>query len=149
LNHWDWKTSNSKIIEYREDRTTGRLYMVRDLGASLGKTTFPGWLAWTPFRQWKQGSRNDIEGFEPQRLVRRVDGDRVEFDYRGLNGSLVATLTAADVVWACRLMSRISDRQWNDAFDAAGYPDDISRRYIATIKSKIREGLALARIDGA
>jgi hypothetical protein len=145
LNNWDWKTSNNKIIEYREDGTTERLYMVRDLGASLGRTASPGWLRWTPFRQWKQGSRNDIEGFESQRLIRRVNGDRVEFDYSGLNESLVDTLTVADVVWACRLMSRISDRQWKAVFDAAEYPDDISRRYIAKIKSKISEGLALAR----
>ena len=145
LNNWDWKTSNNKIVEYRENGSTGRIYMVRDLGASLGRTTFPGWLSWTPIRKWKQGTRNDIEGFESQNLIERVDAERVDFDYRGLNASLVKSVNAADVIWTCRLMSRISDRQWNDVFGEAGYSDAVSRRYIKKIKSKIAEGLTLAR----
>jgi hypothetical protein len=145
LNNWDWKTSNNKIIETRENGSTGRIYLVRDLGASLGRTTFPGWLSWTPLRKWKQGTRNDIEGFESQNLIERVDENRVDFDYRGLNASLVESVGAADVIWTCRLMSRISDRQWNDLFGSAGYPDAESLRYIRKIKAKIAEGLTLAR----
>ena len=42
-------------------------------------------------------------------------------------------------------MARLSDAQWHDAFRAAGYPEDQRRRYIAKIKSKIAEGLTLAK----
>jgi hypothetical protein len=108
-------------------------------------TTFPGWLSWTPFRKWKQGTRNDIEGFESQNLIERVDENRVDFDYRGLNASLVESVGAADVIWTCRLMSRISDRQWNDLFASAGYADAESLRYIRKIKAKIAEGLTFAK----
>ena len=52
-------------------------------------------------------------------------------------------LTVDDVLWTCRLMARISDRQWRDAFRAAGYEDAERRRYIRKLKSKIGEGLAL------
>jgi hypothetical protein len=39
LNNWDWKTSNNKIYEVtRADGGVERQYIVRDLGASLGKT---------------------------------------------------------------------------------------------------------------
>jgi hypothetical protein len=96
-------------------------------------------------RGFGQGSRNDIDGFESQRLIRNIEGDRVEFDYRGIHGSLVKTLTRRDVVWTCELMSRLSDTQWQDAFRAAGYPDDQTRRYVAKIKAKINEGLELAK----
>jgi hypothetical protein len=53
-------------------------------------------------------------------------------------------VTPADVVWASRLMSRLSDEQWKAAFTAGGYPPDQAARYIAKLKSKIAEGLALA-----
>ena len=91
-----------------------------------------------------QGSRNDVEGFEEQGFIKGVNGKYVEFHYRGTHGRLVDTLTVDDVVWTCRLMSRISDRQWRDAFRAANYEQTEQDRYIVKIKSKIREGLALA-----
>jgi hypothetical protein len=145
LNNWDWKTSNNKVYEIvDQDRERRRVYVVRDLGASLGKTTFPAFLKWTPMRGMGQGSRNDVDGFEEQGFVKSVEGQRVRFDYRGIHARLVDTLTVDDVVWTCRLMERISEEQWRDAFRAAGYQDAVQRRYIAKLKSKIQEGLALA-----
>jgi hypothetical protein len=144
LNNWDWKTSNNKVYDVAgEDGASRRVFVVRDLGASLGKTTFPQFLKWTPLRGMGQGSRNDVDGFEAQRLVKRVEGQRVRFDYRGIHNRLVDTLTVNDVVWTCRLMARISDQQWRDAFRAAGYDDAEQQRFIAKLKSKIAEGLAL------
>jgi hypothetical protein len=90
-----------------------------------------------------QGSRNDLEDFERQGFVKSVDGQRVTFDYRGIHGNLVETVTTNDVAWTCRLLARISDKQWRDAFRAGGYDDTEQRRYIAKLESKIAEGLAL------
>jgi hypothetical protein len=140
LNNWDWKTSNNKVYEVPND-TPRRRYVVQDLGASLGKTTFPAFLNWFPMRGLGQGTRNDLRGFESQRLLKRVTRDGVEFDYRGIHKSLLDSVSAADVVWACRLLSRLTDRQWDDAFKAAGYGNDHTRRYIRKIKAKIGEGL--------
>lgn len=144
LNNWDWKTSNNKIVQYRENGSTGRLYVVRDLGASLGRTTFPSWLNLPLLRMWKQGSRNNVADFESQDLIKRVDGERVEFDYRGVNGSLVESVRPADVVWTCRLLSRLTDRQLADAFRAAGYTAEERARFVKKLKSKVAEGLALS-----
>jgi hypothetical protein len=41
-------------------------------------------------------------------------------------------------------MAGLSDQQWDDAFRAAGYVDAYRQRYIAKLKAKIAEGLALA-----
>ena len=143
LNNWDWKTSNNKVYERRDrDGVSRRTFVVRDLGASLGKTTFPRLLKWTPMRGMGQGSRNDIAGFEKQALIKKVEGQRVTFDYRGIHNGLVDTLTVADVVWTSRLMARISDRQWRDAFRAAGYTNAEQQRFITKLKSKIDEGRA-------
>jgi hypothetical protein len=65
--------------------------------------------------------------------------------YRGIHGNLLDTLTADDIVWTCGLLARLSDRQWRDAFRAGGYDDAVRERYIAKLKSKIGEGLALQR----
>jgi hypothetical protein len=147
LNNWDLKTSNNKIYDVLNDDGTGRrIYVVRDLGASLGKTTFPTFLARTPLRGMKQGSRNDLEGFEEQGFIKDVDGTRVKFHYRGVHGALLDQLTPADVVWACRLLSRLSDQQWDDAFRAAGYDESVRRRYVTKLKSKVQEGLALTGV---
>jgi hypothetical protein len=144
LNNWDWKTSNNKIYEVPgPDGTRQKQFVVRDLGASLGKTTFPAFLRWTPMRGMGQGSRNDVEGFEEQDFIKDVDNGRVRFDYRGIHQRLVDTLMVEDVLWACQLLSRISDEQWHGAFRAAGYQEDQQTRFIAKIKSKIQEGLAL------
>ena len=144
LNNWDWKESNNKIYEVSDrERGRRRLYVVRDLGASLGKTSFPPVLAWTPFRAMAQGSRNDLEDFEEQGFIKSVDGQRVTFDYRGIHGNLLDAVTVDDVVWTCGLLARLSDAQWRDAFRAGSYDGTARERYIAKIKSKIAEGLAL------
>ena len=143
LNNWDWKTSNNRIYEVATPGASPvRQYVVRDLGASLGKTSSPA-----PFRllgtRVAQGNRNDLEDFEQQGFVKRVEGDRVEFDYSGIYGDIVKTVTPRDVVWTARLLSRLSDAQWNDAFRAGGYSPEQAARYIAKLKSKVAEGLAL------
>jgi hypothetical protein len=144
LNNWDWKTSNNKVYEtVGTDGRSTQVMVVQDLGASLGKTAYPRLLAWFPTRGLGQGSRNDLEDFEAQGFIKNVQGNRIEFDYRGIHKELVETLTPADVRWTAALMGRLSDAQWNDAFRAAGYDEETSRRYVAKIKSKIAPGMNL------
>ncbi len=146
LNNWDLKTSNNKIYDLTDRANERRrVYVVRDLGASLGKTTFPKFLAWTPLRRMPQGSRNDLGDFEEQGFIRGVEGERVKFEYNGANARLVNALTVDDVVWTCRLLARVSDDQWNDAFRAAAYPEAERGRFIRKLKAKISEGLRLSR----
>jgi hypothetical protein len=145
LNNWDWKTSNNKVYETDgPDGSATQMMVVQDLGASLGKTAYPSFLSWLPMRGLGQGSRNNLEDFESQGFITRVEGTRIDFDYRGIHKSLVETLTPRDVRWTCELMARLSDAQWHDAFRAAGYDAETSRRYVAKLKSKVSQGLSLA-----
>jgi hypothetical protein len=146
LNNWDWKDSNNKIYELRgtNNRAPERVYVVRDLGASLGKTKFPTFLKWLPMRGFGQGTRNDLAGFEEQGFIRDVSAHGVKFHYRGIYGSLVDTVSANDVRWACGLLAQLTDQQWGDAFRAAGYTADRTGRYVSKIKAKISEGLKLS-----
>jgi hypothetical protein len=143
LNNWDLKTSNNRVYEATDPSTMPkRLYMVRDVGSSLGQSKQAVFfrMLGTP---GAQGSKNDVDGFVEQGFIKKVDGDKVQFDYRGLNQSLVDTVTVPDVIWACEILSRISDAQWRAAFNAGAYVDADAARYIAKIKEKIAQGLAL------
>jgi hypothetical protein len=144
LNNWDWKTSNNKIYSLSPPvKGVARWFVVRDLGASLGKTTYPAVLKWFRLRGFGQGTRNDLPGFESQGFIRRVDGTRVEFDYRGIYRDVIESVTPDDVRWTCRLLARLSDDQWRDAFRAGGYPPGQAARYITKIKGKVAQGLQL------
>jgi hypothetical protein len=41
-------------------------------------------------------------------------------------------------------MNRLTDGQWRDAFRAGNYAEPVASRYIARIKARIAQGLALA-----
>ena len=69
----------------------------------------------------------------------------MRFDYHARHKKLLRALTSDDVVWACRLLGRLSDRQLADAFRGAGYPTEVGARYVKKIRAKIDEGRALAR----
>jgi len=127
LNNWDLATSNNRV--YQSNGKTK--YVVQDVGGSLGKTG------------WPIGTRNDIEDFESQGFVKKVEEGRVVLDYHARHRDLLKEITPADVVWTCRLLSRLTDRQLTDAFRAAGYPRGIRERYTRKIREKIREGLEL------
>ena len=145
LNSWDWKTSNNKIYELSEPvRGVSRWFVVRDLGASLGRTTYPHLLKWFRLRGFGQGTRNDLPGFEEQGFIRSIDDrSRITFDSRGIYRDVINSVTPADVRWACQLLSRLSERQWSEAFRAAKYDEQHATRYISKIKQKIAQGLAM------
>ena len=146
LTSWDWKASNNKI--YQLDKPVNgvtRWFVVRDLGASLGKFTYPTILRIFRLRGFGQGTRNDLPGFEQQGFIERVDDGSVKFVYRGIYRDVISTVTPADVRWACERLAQLSDQQWNDAFRSGGFTDEQTRRYTAKIKEKIAQGLQLTR----
>jgi hypothetical protein len=143
LNNWDMKTLNNRLYHAKDAAAKPqRLFMVRDVGASFGHSKqFPVFtMLGTP---GSQGTKHDVDGFERQGFIEKVDGDQVSFDYRGVNQSLVDRMKVADVIWTCELMAKIPDKHWQDAFKAGAFPQDDADRYIKKIKQKIAQGLAL------
>ena len=143
LNAWDLKTPNNRVYRAADPLVRPRRqFMVRDLGASLGEARqFP--LFTLLGTRGLQGTKNNVDDFEQQGFITRVDGTRVEFDYRGRHGVLLNLITVRDVIWTCELLARIPDGHWQAAFRAGHYSDDDSRRFIRKIKEKIGQGLAL------
>jgi hypothetical protein len=146
VNNWDWKTSNNKIYRTVGGGREARVrYVVRDIGASLGRTKQFPLLSWLGL-PGGQGTKNDLPGFESQGFVTADENGDLDFDYNGRYADLVWTVTVEDLRWTCELLSRLSDAQWNDAFRAAGYTPNERKRYIAKIKQKLKEGLAVVAV---
>jgi hypothetical protein len=143
INNWDLKTSNNKLYEVTGGSgSPRRLYVVRDLGASLGSNEQAKWIRWSNLRG-AQGSKNDLEDFEKAGFVDGVENGFVKFAYTGPNDWIGKFITPAHVHWTSKLMSRLSDQQWRDAFRAAGYTPEDSARFIKKFKEKIAIGLTL------
>jgi hypothetical protein len=143
LNAWDLKTPNNRIYDSADPALLPkRLFIVRDVGSSLGEARQFGLFNAMGTRGW-QGTKNNVDDFERQGFITAVNGDAVEFDYRGVNQALVNTIKVADVVWACELFAQIPDSHWRAAFAAGHYPAADTDRYIRKIKEKIAQGLAL------
>ena len=143
LNNWDMKTTNNRLYEATDSAAVPRRqYMVRDVGSSLGHSKQFRLFAMLGTRG-SQGSKNDVGDFERQGFIAKVEHDKVAFDYRGMNQALVDTVTVADVVWASEQLAKIPDGHWQAAFKAGAYQQADADRYIAKIKEKIGQGLAL------
>src|SRR4030095_1739012 len=69
LNNWDTFTKNNRVLH---DKNSGEAqYTVTDLGASLGAVGGFG----------SHRSKSNVPDFERRRLVDKVDGDKVKFNY--------------------------------------------------------------------
>jgi hypothetical protein len=134
-NSWDIKTQQNALYRVEKDAPGPReQYMVKDLGAAFGKTVWP-----------VGGTKADPEGFEKEPFIESVEGNRVHFAFKGawLEPELLRSVTPEDVRWTSRLLSRLTDRQWSDAFRSAGFSEPEGNRFTARLKQKIAEGLKL------
>ncbi|HEY0284965.1 MAG TPA: hypothetical protein VGC23_06210, partial [Vicinamibacterales bacterium] len=146
MNSWDWKTNNNRIYRVKDGTQPLRRFVVRDLGASFGATRSSRllWVLPIPMRGFGQGTRNNIDHFESQGFIKRVDEGRVSFDFRTFYSEVVDLVRPSDVRWTAELLNRLTDAQWDDAFRAADYSPDVRARFIRKIKAKIAEGLAVS-----
>lgn len=133
LNSTDLKNDNNELYEVLgpEREQAPRWYVVKDLGASLGQTGR------------MDPRRGDIAGFEREPFVLRIEDGRLRFAYRGRHQELLAGIAPDDVRWICERLQRLTDRQWQDAFRAGNFTEDVTARYVTRIRQKIDEGLSL------
>jgi hypothetical protein len=133
LNGTDLKNNNNSRYEHRLPDRVEQWLVVRDLGAALGTTG-----RFVP-------RKGDPEAFARTPFITGTRHGFVQFGYSGFHQELVRDrIRPADVGWACDLLGRLSDRQWQDAFRAGGYPPSIAHRFIETIQTRIREGHRVA-----
>jgi hypothetical protein len=134
FNSTDLKNSNNTLYELSGSREGAtRWYVVRDLGASLGKTGrfYP--------------PRNDAVGFEQTLFVRTVQDGYVKFDYHGRHKELLNDrVTVDDLRRASRAVARLTPQQWREAFRAGGYEPGLAERFIGLLHERVRKGEQIA-----
>jgi hypothetical protein len=132
LGNSDLKDSNNALYVLKTPLEGAKQwYVPRDLGMTFGRS---GTL---------NAPRNDVEAYETSPFIRGLANGKVQFDYKGRHMPLFENITPADVRWICERLGRLTDRQWQDAFRAAGYEREIADRFIRKLKQKVAEGLAL------
>ena len=133
LNSTDLKNSNNTLYEHRNGDRIEQWYTVRDVGAALGDSERLAPL------------KGDPDAFERQPFVIGVSNGFVDFAYKSWYRNLVRDrITPNDVRWASDLLGQLSDRQWQDAFRAGGYPVSDANRFIRRMKEKIEQGRSLS-----
>jgi hypothetical protein len=136
FNSSDMKNGNNTLYEHRTGDLVEPWYVVRDIGTALGDTG-----RFAP-------RRGDPDVFERQPFILGLEDGFVLFNYHGWHQELVRSrITPADVSWASALLSRLSDRQWHDAFRAGGYAPDVANRFINTLHARITQGQQLGGDD--
>ena len=102
------------------------IWIAGSIGAALGD-----WNAISP-------RKNHPESFEAAPYILGTSGGHVQFAYGGWYKNLVRDrISIEDVVWASRLLGRLSDKQWQDAFRAGGYEPAVANRFIAKLRKRV------------
>jgi hypothetical protein len=135
FNSSDLKDSNNTLYDVRQGGAVTQWFVVRDLGTALGET---GRLA---------PMRSDPALLGKQPFIAGVRDGYVRFHYHGLHQELFDRhLTVDDVEWAGALLSRLSDKQWRDAFRAGGYTPVATEQFVTVVRARVAEA---ANIRGA
>lgn len=134
LNNWDIKDSNNKVVMRQ---TTGSndeaRYFVGDLGASFGNVKrLPRWLTWWP-------DRNNPKAYARSHMVNKVKDGRVDFHYKPKKKNLFQDITPEHAQWIYGWLSRLSDRQIEDAFRSANYSPEEVRLMSRAVRARISE----------
>jgi hypothetical protein len=130
MNSSDLKNNNNTLYEHKLADGSEQWFVVRDLGTALGGTG-----RFAP-------RRGDPVAFSSQPFITGVANGFIQFGYRGWHQELVRNrLTRADLAWAGRLLSGLSDRQWAEAFRAGGFTPEAAAPFIAVIKSRISQAV--------
>lgn len=132
LGNSDLKDDNNALYELDQPvEGARRWYVARDLGHTFGRTGVI------------DAPRGDVEVFEQTPFITGVVNGRVQLDWRGRHRALFADITPADVRWLCTQLSRLTETQLRDAFRAGGYGPETTGRFVARLKQKVADGLAL------
>jgi hypothetical protein len=148
INNWDLKDTNNAIYQEKHAGGPEQVFMVSDLGASFGGTSF-GWPV--------ERSRGNLDAYRKSRFIRRANSEYVDFNMptrpslmyfffgprsyvRRLHlGWIGKHIPREHASWMGQLLARLSDRQIQDAFRAAGYEPDQVSGFSQVVEERIAE----------
>jgi hypothetical protein len=145
INNWDLKDDNNAI--YGGKNAPEQLYVVSDLGASFGSTGLS-----FPFSH----SKGYLSSYVHSKFITKVEPEYVDFrvpsrpaliyvfkvpDFvrRVRMDSLGKHIPREDARWTGHLLARLSSRQIQDAFRAAGYGPEQVEAFSKVVQGRIGE----------
>lgn len=137
MENWDLKDENNGILAVRRNGQTELHYIVSDLGTTFGKTG--GQNGPISFIKSIKGSRNEPEDYVNDKFIDAVEGNTVRLHYSGKNADMMRDISIADAKWIGSWLSRLSDRQIQDAFRAANYSTGQVRMLSDAVRKRINE----------
>ncbi len=135
VENWDLKDENNRVLVVGGASGNELQYVVSDLGATIGKTG--GQNGPVAFIRQVKGTRNEPNDYASDKFIEGVEAGRLRFSYDGKNKSLMQDVTVADAQWLAAILTRLSDKQLEDAFRAANYTDEEVRLLAASVRARI------------
>lgn len=137
MENWDLKDDNNRVLLVRNGSRNELHYIVSDLGTTFGKTG--GQRSPIAFFKSIKGSRNEPDDYVEDEFIDEIEGNMVRLDYSGKNSKIMRDITIADAKWIGGWLSRLSDRQIQDAFRAANYNLEEVRLLSGAVRKRIQE----------
>ena len=141
IENWDLKDANNRILAVSREGANELHYIVSDLGATFGKTG--GQNSPMSLLRNVKGSRNEPEDYASDKFVEGVEGGQVRLDFSGKNSGLMRGITVEDAKWLGGILSKLTDRQLEDAFRAANYTPEEIKMLAGAVRKRIDELNAL------
>jgi hypothetical protein len=137
VENWDMKDDNNRVLAVSGASGTELQHVVSDLGATIGKTG--GQSGPISFIRQVKGTRNEPGDYAADKFIDGVEGDRVLFNFSGKNSEMMRDITVEDARWLGGILSRLTDKQIEDAFRAANYNPEEVRLLAASVRSRINQ----------
>jgi hypothetical protein len=137
IENWDIKDDNNRVLVVPGEGGAELHHVVSDLGATFGKTGGQN----SPMAMLRQvkGSRNEPQDYASDKFIGGVEAGEVRFDFSGKNSHLMRGIKVEDAQWLGAILSRLTDKQIEDAFRAANYTPEEVRLLAGAVKARVGE----------
>jgi len=149
LNNFDARAENNRVFYVKNDGRYEARYVVSDLGATLGRA---GGLGGTR-------TKNNLKDFLSTRFVVGIDDGAVKFDYDTRPTKLgmltvvyppyylgqvnkeksMRGIPVEHARWIGSLLSRLTDEQLRDSFEAASYHPATREAFVRSLRERINQ----------
>lgn len=135
LTNWDLLDLQNKVLRVNNGGTIEHQFIISDLGATFGKLGNNN----LPFLFRLGRKTNDPGTWYEAGFVKGVEGGMIEFDFKGKGRSLMDDITVGHGRWLAQRLSKLSDKQLDDAFRAANYSPEDRKLMKDGYKSRLEE----------
>jgi hypothetical protein len=141
LTNWDLLDMQNKILRVDQGSRSEHHYIISDLGATFGRMGNNN----IPIFYRLGRKTNDPNAWSKAKFIKGVKKGNLVMAYTGgKSRGIMKNITVAQGRWLFNLLSRIQERQWNDAFRAANYSESDIRILTAAAQRRVNElGIAV------